>query len=385
MKKINSKTIIILISFLLVVAITYTGFYYKNYYFIKIGKKYQIIEECEKKIKDSKYPNFDEKKAYVGAINGYLKSGVDKYTHYEPKFDINPVESMEDYVNSSGTAIASGFQIKCNNDGYIVISEITKGLTADIQGLKKDDIILSINGNDISESGFENIANKLMGKQDTTVNLIILRDNSQFNLTFKRDNVDVSEVSFKKIENIGYIQIKSFNQFMQGRIDTALNELSDCKNIIIDLRENLGGDVDATLSIAENLGINGTVTGHYYSGETEVKEAISTSDKDYKFILLVNQNTASSAEIFTALLKQFKNDVIIVGTNTYGKGIFQKEFKLSDGGSIYYTAGYYTVGNWECYQDIGITPDIIIPMDNSLIDTENDIQLEKAIEILKNN
>lgn len=374
----------IFFSFFTGVGITSAVFYYNNHYFIETGKKYQIIDECRQKIKESQYPDFDEQKAYVGAINGYLKSGVDKFTSYSNDNNSNPIDEMKNYVNSSGTAIASGFQIDCNSDGNIIICEITEGLTADKQGLKKNDVILSINGNDVSETGFENIANKLMGKQDTVVNLKILRDNKEFEIDFKRDNIIISDLEYKNINEIGYIRIKSFHQMIKGRFNKAIEDFNECKSIIFDLRENSGGDGDTVMNLASQVVGDVEVTKYYYTGKKEVEtcknQNICTTSK---IILLVNNNTASAAEIFTALLKQYGKDVTIVGTKTYGKGIFQIEDKLSDGGTLHYTAGYYTVGDWKCYQDVGISPDIEIPMDNSLIGTDDDIQLKKAIEILK--
>ena len=100
-----------------------------------------------------------------------------------------------------------------------------------------------------------------------------------------------------------------------------------------------------------------------------------------KVVLLVNNNTASSAEIFTAALKQHI-EVTIVGENTRGKGVYQIVNLLDNGDQFKYTAGTYTVGDWECYQGVGIAPDVEVPMDRELIGTDDDIQLKKALELL---
>ena len=126
---------------------------------------------------------------------------------------------------------------------------------------------------------------------------------------------------------------------------------------------------------------------HYYNGEEEELKISGTKKVNgEKIIILVNEKTASSAEIFTSAMKQFYNgEVTTIGTTTQGKGTFQKIQYLSDNELVKYTAGYYTIGNWDCYDGIGITPDIEVSMDYlpDIICTDNDIQLQKALELLK--
>ena len=98
--------------------------------------------------------------------------------------------------------------------------------------------------------------------------------------------------------------------------------------------------------------------------------------------MLVNENTASAAEIMTALLKNNKQGCRLVGVNTYGKGIFQQEAELKSGGTVHYTAGKFYVDDRENWNGVGITPDVVVEMDSKLIGTDEDIQLKKAIELL---
>ena len=101
---------------------------------------------------------------------------------------------------------------------------------------------------------------------------------------------------------------------------------------------------------------------------------------DAPVVLLTNEKTASAAEIFTALLKQY-DDATIVGTNTFGKGIFQNVATFHRN-VIHYTDGYFKVGDWDCWQGVGIAPDIDVEMDSALIGTSEDVQLQKALELL---
>lgn len=352
---------------------------------IKFGKELSIMNECRSIISKNGNPDFNYEEAYYGAINGYLNSGGDKYTYYYKYDNADPVAEMINYVNNSGTAKASGFQIAANDDGNILITDITKGMAADNQGLKVNDVVIEINGVSVSEKKIENIANKLMGKQDTTVDLKIIRDNNEINMTFKRDNEYQRTANWKSLDNIGYIQITSFERFTLGNMSSALKELSESENYIIDLRDNGGGLTDVAVDIADNFIGEAVVEMHLYTGSVDTFKTKNDGKEIKKpIVVLINEKTASASEILSSLLKQYGNDVILVGTNTLGKGIFQGDAKLSDGGRLHYTAGYYTVGDMECYQGIGIAPDVEVKMDRSLIGTDDDIQLKKAIEILEN-
>lgn len=352
---------------------------------IRFGKKLDIIRECRDIISKNGNPDFNDEEAYYGAVNGYLSAGGDKYTFYYKYDNADPVAEMINYVNSSGTAKASGFQIAANDDGNILITDITKGMAADNQGIKINDVVIEINGVSVSEKKIENIANKLMGKQDTTVDLKIVRENEEINLTFKRDNEYQRTANWKTIGDIGYIQITSFEQFTLGNMSNALNELSESKSYVIDLRDNGGGLTSVAVDIADNFIGEAVVEMHLYTGSVDTFKT-KNDDKEIKkpIVVLMNEKTASASEILSSLLKQYGSDVTLVGATTLGKGIFQGDAKLSDGGKLHYTAGYYTVGDMECYQGIGIEPDVEVKMDSTLIGTDDDIQLKKAIEILEN-
>ena len=97
---------------------------------------------------------------------------------------------------------------------------------------------------------------------------------------------------------------------------------------------------------------------------------------------MINDGTASASEIFTAVLKK-NADATLVGTNTYGKGVFQREMLLSNGGHLHFTAGTFEVEGWDNWDGVGIAPDVEVPMDKELIGTDNDIQLKKAIALLE--
>lgn len=348
---------------------------------IELGEKMSVVNECEKVMTEADYP-FSDKSPIESAINGYV-SGLasDKFTYYIMPSD-DAVKEMTDYVNTSGTAAASGFLIDIADDGNILITDVTNGLAADKQGIKKGDVITAIDGTSVKDKGYENIANKMLGKQDTKVGFTIRRDGEEFDLEFVRDHVYKNYVTHDARNSIGIITIKSIDQFAGGEFDQSVKALEDCNKIVIDLRNNPGGDGDVSMDWAARLCGQAQVTKYYYTGKKE--ELSLEGRKDFegkKIVILVNENTASAAEIFCANVAQ-NLDVKIVGTKTFGKGVFQNYADLSNGGQLCYVAGWFTVGDWECWQGVGISPNVKVQMDPALIGTDDDIQLKKAMELL---
>ena len=184
--------------------------------------------------------------------------------------------------------------------------------------------------------------------------------------------------------NILYVDIRYFNYDVNLRFGGEYWELAKAaKGIIFDLRDNGGGESGASFTLADRFLTEGYETEYYKDGTDYTKGLTNSGDElDVPIVILVNGKTASASEEMTALLKQFGKDVTIVGETTFGKGIFQNEEYLSNDGILRYTYGYYTIGDWECYQGIGIEPDIEIEMDSSLRGTVSDVQLKKALEIL---
>lgn len=348
---------------------------------IEAGQEFSVIKECENFLDENTETKKDDN-ARIAAINGYLQSIGDEYTLYY-KDEEDDVKFQTDYINSSGTADASGFQVDISEDGNILLTEVKKGFSADNQGLKKDDIITHIDGVSISEHGYENYANKILGKDGTKVNLTINRNGEIFDIEFTRSHHYINNCEYERIGNVQYIKIRHIDRFMQGQLDQSLRDADNTNKIIFDMRNCPGGEIYTVVTIAAQLSGSAKVDKYFNNGYIEnCFEEYDTRCAGKEIVLLVNENTASAAEIFTAVMKQ-NLDVTIVGTNTFGKGIFQEFKELSDGAQLRYTAGYFTVGDWDCWQGIGIAPDIEVEMDNALIGTEDDVQLAKALEILE--
>ncbi len=349
---------------------------------IKTGKNFALIDECQDILDEVDYP-LTAKDSETAVLNGYLSTFGDKYTYYrKTEYD---GEYYTSAVNVYTSLISTGYQVGVSEDGRLEIISVDKGSPAEKQGLKTGDIIVRADSHNFDEEGLNENVLDLAGKEGTHMALTIERDGTLLNIDLVRSNdesLQVNDVEMKNYGNILYIKVRKFDEYTNAEFEGAILEADDFDSVIIDMRGNGGGEIPGAVSLADRFIGEANVDLNYYTGKVDTcRTSASDGDISAKTVILCNENTASAAEIFTALLKQYGN-ATLVGTNTFGKGIFQHDKLLSNGGVLHYTAGYYTVGEWECYQGKGIAPDVEIPMNSDLIGTEDDIQLEKALELL---
>lgn len=359
--------------------------YNKKHNDTSTGSDNKLISECETILRDNDVKLPSDSELESAAIKGYLSALGDKFTKYT-----SPEDSEAEYVeniNNYPTLITCGYKVGRNSSGELEVVDVEDGSIADKQGLAKGDIILAVDQKTVADDGVKMTAFELVGKDGTVMQLRLKRDDSEISLDFTRsvdDSIDKDDVSAELIGDVLKLNIRTITNFTKADINGTIQNFSGKYNkMIVDLRDNIGGDVESSVSVSDMFVDSGQVKCYFNNGEELLLEAGKDPDDiNVRTVVLVNGMTASSAEIITAMFKQFHGDVTIVGENTYGKGIFQKDATLSNGGTLTYTAGYYTVGDWECYQDKGIAPDVEVKMDKELKNTDKDTQLKKALDIL---
>ena len=332
--------------------------------------------------------DIDEEKAKEGAIQGYVASLGDPYTQYIPK------DEMEDYtVNLMGNYVGIGVYIAANTEKDVIqVLMPIKGGPAEEAGILPGDIITAIDGVKYAGSEIDVAADKMKGEQSTTVKIEILRDEETKTFEITRRKVITNPVESKKLENnIGYIQVTSFDQETADGFKVEFENLKKqgITSLIIDLRNNGGGLVEEALEMLDYIVPKGkdvliTVNKNNKEKITKAEENVLI---DMPIVVLVNGNSASASEIFAGALKDL-NEATIVGTKTYGKGVIQQLLTLRDGSGLKITVEEYYTPNRNKIHDIGIEPNIIVQLPETVISPlyvkENeDTQLQKAIEILK--
>ena len=392
-KKNNAYKIVMTILITAIITFMATSLFFYNYY-IKTGKGItKVLTTTETSNLDARLQlvksyidkyylgDIDEDKMLEYAVKGYVEGLEDEYTEYLTK-----EEYEELMVDINGNYVGIGVYMAQDKNGNVVVLLPIKGSPAEEEGLQTGDIISKVNGEDCTGMDLSLVSNKIKGEEGTTVDLEITRDNETINKTITRRTVKINEIESKKLDNnIGYIQILSFNDGCKSEFENKLNELlnKNIKSLIIDVRDNGGGIVSEATEIAELF----VGKGKNIMIETgkDGKEIVTKSTKnpivnsEIKIFILANENSASASEILIGALKD-NNIAQVVGTKTYGKGVMQEVISVSTGGALKLTIKEFSTPNGNKINKEGIIPDIDI---EDIKDNNIDEQLQKAIELCK--
>lgn len=343
--------------------------------FNKKFEKYDSLQEIDTLVHENFYGDIDENDINNGILKGYISGLNDKYSRY-----LTADEYTDEKSDNAGEMTGLGITVKKDDSGYIKVTEIMPDSPASESDIKIDDLIVSVNGNDVLETGFEKSMEIMSEKDNTEVSIIVRRDGVDKTYTLTRRPIEMVTVTGEMLDNyIGYIKISGFKQNTPQQFNDALDEIiqNGVKGIIFDLRENGGGLVDALEDCLDPLLPEGTIaTAEYSDGNSKTIVYSDKSEINIPMVVIVNEHTASAAELFAASLKDFgKAD--IVGETTYGKGVMQSTIELSNGGAVVLTIAKYKTTISECYDGIGITPDYIVQNED-----DDDDQYNKALEVI---
>lgn len=323
--------------------------------------------------------------AYV-AIDTMLASLNDPYTRFLP-----PKEFSEETQSIKGSLKGIGTQIGLR-DGNLVIIAPLEDSPAERAGLLADDQILEINGESTKGINIDAAADKIRGEKGTTVTLLIQRKGVPNKLySIVRDEIEIKSVSTKPPfttsvipDDIQYIRLSSFiSKNAASEIETILNSASDKKGFIIDLRSNPGGLLTNAIYISDMLLRGGvivsTVDRDRYKSTTRAR---TTQTTQKPIVVLINKGSASASEILSGALKD-NHRATIVGEQSFGKGLVQEINKLPDESGMNITIQRYLTPSGTDIHKKGITPDIVVELTKENVEAKDDVQLKKAIEVLK--
>ncbi len=301
---------------------------------------------------------------------------------YSAYFTAAEFQNVMDSSKGNYCGIGASIQ-KEETTGGIEIIEPFSGGPAQKAGLKAGDIILSVDGLDVTKMDLDQAVSYVKGEQGTPVILEYLRNGSRNKLTGYRDVVKMETVSYRMEENqIGYIQISQFEEVTVEQFNQAVAELEkkNMKGLIVDLRNNPGGLLTSVSEILGRILPEGkliTYTEDKY-GNREDLYTTNASELKLPMVVLVNGNSASASELFTGALKDY-GVAKIVGENTFGKGIVQGFLQFTDGSSLKLTMSKYYTPNGICIHKTGIRPDYVIEKGKD----GEDKQLEQALKLLR--
>lgn len=328
----------------------------------------------------------DKEELQEGMYKGVLQSLGDPYSVYYDKEEF--AQMMED---SSGTFEGIGAYLSQDPDTMeVTVVEPIKDSPAEAAGMLADDVIVEVDGEDVTGQDINLIVSKLRGPKGTSVNVGVRRKDAddivRFDIT--RDEIESKTVDHEMFDNgIGYIDISEFADNTADQFNEAYDDLEKqgMKALIIDLRSNGGGYVDISVEIADRLVKDGVIVSVKDKHGLSYSYEDAGDDKYLKVpcVLLVDGNTASASEILTGALKDY-GLATVMGTQTFGKGITQIITPLDDGSGVKITNSKYYTPNGENIHEVGIEPDIVVEWDYDKYKDEGiDNQLEAAKEYLE--
>lgn len=320
------------------------------------------------------------------ALKGVAASLNDPYAAYLT------AEEVEEFNRSTQGIVQGG--IGCTlfqYDGKNYISQVYKNFGAEKAGIKAGDIIIAADGQNVENKSVSEISELILGEPETTVKIDVLRGDKKLSFVVERSDGQRQMTEYQLLEgNLLYVKIHAFRGNAAEYFEEAINFAKEksVKGLIIDLRDNPGGEVNCFVQMADIL----LPEGEFFYGLTRNGEKVNPCTSDAEFFdvdvsVIVNGNSASASEAMAGALRDMI-DAEIVGTKTYGKGVMQRSYSLTNGGMFRLTVAKYYLPSGECIEGAGIEPEHKVELQDNLeietwrLNSENDLQLKKAIEVL---
>jgi len=346
----------------------------------------ELIEEgidiISKKYVDRDNINRDD--LLYGAMSGMLEV-LDPYSvFFEPK----AAKIFEENVGGSFEGI--GAEIGIRDDVLTVISPL-KDNPAYKAGVKAGDKILYVDGIDTSTKSLDEAVQIIRGRKGSTVVLTIKRNGESENLEISivRDTIKIPIIEWeKKGDDIAYIEFSHFTETASGDFENIVQEIlqSSVDRVIIDLRNNPGGFLEVAVDVTgwfleKNKVVVIEDRGHGAEQKLYRSDG-SSAMAEYPVVVLINKGSASASEIMAGALRDHRG-IVLIGENTFGKGSVQELVHMQDGSSIKITIAKWLTPKGLSIEDNGLEPDISVELTQEIFDTQGDIQLEKAIEVVR--
>ena len=372
----------ILILLILIFYFLTNSVFAKNELYEKIDLFGEVLENIKKDYVDE----IDQAEIIDSAINGVLQS-LDPYSAY-----MGPDLFKEMQTDTRGEFGGLGIEIGMEAGVVKVISPIDD-TPAEKAGIKAGDYIVKIGEEQVQGKSLMEAVKLMRGPVDTSINLTIRRKNVKkpLEFTITRKVIEVQSVKsevLSKEKNIGYIRLKSFNENSDNQFLKSIKQFeknSKIKSYVIDLRNNPGGLLTQAINITDFFLDDGEIVSTKGRKVTETRKFFAKRGDEINgkpVIVLINNGSASAAEIFAGALKDHKR-AIILGENSYGKGSVQSIIPLGNGGGMRLTISKYYLPSGKSISEIGVTPDILVEEigDDFKINSDKDNQLSYAIKL----
>ncbi len=354
--------------------------------------KYQEILE----LVDQYYIGGDE--VDMDAVNDAMAAGVieglgDRWSYY---VSAGEYQSYVENINNAYVGVGITISAKTDEDGELLgyeVTDVTSGGPAQEAGVLAGDVLIAVNGTSVADITLEETKNMVKGQEGTTVELTFLREDQAYTVTVERRTLTVIPAEGRLLEGgVGYITIDNFDAGCAETVRGLVEDLRDqgAMSLLFDVRNNPGGLKRELTDLLDYLLPEGVIFHTVnYAGEEEIVSS-DASCIDMPMAVLVNENSYSAAEYFACALQEY-GAAAVIGEKTYGKGYYQVGLELSDGSCLNLSIGKYYTPQGKSLIDVGVTPDMEIPLTDEealalargQLDPAEDPQVQTAIGSLK--
>lgn len=300
----------------------------------------------------------DRKKIYDGALKGMVGVLNDPYSSYLDNQDFEALSTMTE-GHFGGVGMVMGLR---KDNQFVVVSPI-EDTPAYKAGIKAGDILLKIDGEDLSGQSLNEVVKKIRGQDGSQVTLTLKRSSEEAkDITVTRSDIKLKSVYGRMDgDGIGYIRVTNFNEDTDKDFGEKLQQLRDqgMKALVLDLRDNPGGLLESGVGVARYLVPKGPIVSVTDKDGNTQTESSSLEKVDFPLAVLVNHGTASAAEIVSGAIQDTGSGKLF-GVKTYGKGVVQNIFLLSNQTAVKLTVARYYTPSGRSIDKVGITPDEVV-------------------------
>ncbi len=349
----------------------------------------EMIEEVIELLEEEYYyGDIDQQELLYDALEGMVGGLPDQYTVFK-----RPAETRMSRERLSGEYEGIGVWVD-QPDGELTIISPMRGSPAEDAGLQAGDVIVEVDGVSVEDMPMDDAVSRVRGPEGTSVNLTIKREGEDdlIDVAVERAKIELPAVMFEMQDDIAILTVTVFGDNTTEELDQAIEDAQEAgaEGIVLDLRSNGGGWVTSAREMIGRFveSDEGPALFEQSNPDSDDPEPIPMSpgdfaDYDLPMVVLVNESTASAAEIVAGALQDYER-ATVVGTVTAGKGSIQRIHQLEDGSSVQVTIAEWLTPDQNAIQDNGIEPDIEVELDDveDRDDPSDDSQLERAIEYL---
>lgn len=313
------------------------------------------VDEAIKSVVESSAKDIDRDVLERAAIEGVLKASGDEWANYFPR---EALETFEAQSSNSFTGI--GIYLSKSRGGVIKITSIQEGSPAANSDLAIGDELVEVNGTQVTGASLASTIALVRADIGKRVDLLVVRNEQRILASIKTGKVQAKSVELTQVSSsVALVEIASFISGTANEVSEALKSANYKSGVIIDLRNNSGGLVEEAVAVAEQFIGSGIIVSYKVNESEKVFRAVNSNPIKVPVVVIINRNTASSAEILAGAF-QDRNRGVVIGERSYGKGSVQELISLDDGSKLELTVALFLTPSGRIIEEVGITPDLAV-------------------------